>query len=307
MNSIIHIACAADNKYVQHTGVMLVSLFENNKSNSIHIHFFSANFNDENKTLIENIIKEYGQKFTYYQLDEEIFKGCYISHHVSYATYYRVVIPQIIEPEITKLIYLDTDIIVCKNLLEFWNTDIGNKVLGAIREPSFTEYDRINILPENEYFNAGILIMNIVEWRKQNLTPTIFSYIKLHQSKLTFWDQDALNANLSEQWLKLPPKWNQQSAIFEMPHNKLLEVYSEEELTEAINDPCIIHYTGSSKPWDYLNLHPYKKAYFTYLEKTIWKAYRFKNVTFTKRIQKLLMQLLGVKRFQKLVSKVKRG
>ncbi len=302
MNKTIHIACAADNTYVQHTGVMLTSLFENNKNNSIHIHFFSADFNDENKLIIESLVKEYKQSFSFYQLDEELFKDCYVSHHVSYATYYRVVIPQIIEPEVTKLLYLDTDIIVCKNLFDLWNTDIGNKVLGAIKEPSFTEFERLNIPSTNHYFNAGILIMNVTEWKKQNLTITIFLFIKSFQSKLTFWDQDALNANLYDQWMTLPPKWNQQSALFEMPRKKLVEVYGEKELDEAMNDPCIIHYTGSSKPWDYLNLHPFKKEYFKYLEKTVWKNYHFKNVTLTKRIQKLLMHILGVKRFQNWVK-----
>ena len=302
MNNTIHIACAADNTYVQHTGVMLTSLFENNSNNAIHIHFFSADFTNENKLIIEKIVKSYNQLFSFYLLDKELFKDCFVSHHVSYATYYRVVIPQEINPEITRVLYLDTDIIVCKDLLELWNTDIGNAVLGAIKEPSFTEFDRIQIPPTYSYFNAGILIMNVVEWRKQNLTSTLFSFIKSYQNKLTFWDQDALNANLYNQWKTISPKWNQQSALFEMPREKLIAVYGEKELDEALNNPSIIHYTGSSKPWDYLNLHPYKNEYFNYLKKTIWKNYRFKNVTVTKRIQKLIMRIIGVKRFQKIVS-----
>ena len=303
MNNIIHIACAADNNYAQHTFVMLTSLFENNKINSIHIHFLSADFNDSNKLNIENLVKEYQQTFTFYQLDEEIFKNFYISQHISYAAYYRIVIPHVIKSEVTKILYLDTDIIVCKNILELWNTNIGNNVLGAIKEPSFTEFERINIPPTNHYFNSGILIMNITEWREKNLTQIILTFIKLQHSNLTFWDQDALNAILSSQWKPLPPKWNQQSAIFELPRKKLIEVYGEKELNEALSDPCIIHYTGSSKPWDFLNLHPFKKEYFKYLKKTIWKDYQFKNVTITKRIQKLIMQVIGVKLFQQLVSR----
>lgn len=299
---MIHIACAADNSYMQHTGVMLTSLFENNKSNKIHIHFFSADFNDENKLTLQNLVNEHKQSFSFYQLDAKIFEGCYVSHHVSYATYYRIVIPQILEPGITKVLYLDTDIIVCRDLLELWNTTIGSKVLGAIRESSFAEFERLNIPPSFQYFNAGILLINIPEWNKRNLTPTLFKYIESNQNKLIFWDQDALNANLYDQWVKLPPKWNQQSSFFETPRKKLIAVYGKEELDEAMNNPCIIHYTGSSKPWDYLNLHPLKKVYFNYLKKTIWKNYTFKNVIFKKRILKLLMRIMGVTRFQKMLS-----
>lgn len=302
MNSIIHIACAADNSYVQHTGVMLTSLFENNITNKIHIHFFSADFSAENKLILQQLVYEHKQSFSFYQLDAKIFEGCYVSHHVSYATYYRIVIPQILAPGIAKILYLDTDIIVCKDLLELWNIPIGNKVLGAIRESSFTEFDRLNIPASSQYFNAGILIINVVDWNSQDLTPKLFNFIKSNQSKLTFWDQDALNANLYNQWVKLPPKWNLQSSFFETSRKKLIAVYGEAELNEAINNPCIIHYTGSSKPWDYLNLHPLKKVYFNYLKKTIWKNYTFKNVILKKRILKLLMRIIGVTRFQKMIT-----
>ena len=50
---MIHIACAADNKYIQHTVVMLTSLFENNNENQIHIHFFSADFSTENENKVK--------------------------------------------------------------------------------------------------------------------------------------------------------------------------------------------------------------------------------------------------------------
>jgi lipopolysaccharide biosynthesis glycosyltransferase len=176
-----------------------------------------------------------------------------------------------------------------------------------VKEPTFNDYERINISPAYGYFNAGILIMNTREWIKNDLTTKIFAFIRTHQSKLTFWDQDALNANLYDRWKCLPPKWNQQSALFEGPRKKLIEVYNEKELDEAWNDPAIIHYTGSSKPWDFLNLHPYRKAYFTYLRKTPWKNYTYPNVTLLKRIQKIVMQLIGVKQFQKAVSLVSHG
>jgi len=302
LKETIHIACAADNTYVQHTGVMLTSLFENNTSNNIHIHLFSAAFSEENKNHIENIVKKYRQSFSFYTLEQSLFDGCYISHHVSYATYYRIVIPKIIDKNISKILYLDTDIIVRKDLLPFWQTNIENAIIGAVLEPLFDDFKRLNIPPENKYFNAGILMINIESWVSNNLTDIIFTYISNYKNLLTFWDQDALNANLYKNWFSLPPKWNQQSAVFELSRKKLLEVYREKELDEALNDPSIVHYTGSSKPWDYLNLHPMKGEYFKYLNKTIWKDYQFPNVTFSKRIQKFLMRIFGVKTFQKIVS-----
>ena len=49
--------------------------------------------------------------------------------------------------------------------------------------------------------------------------------------------------------------------------------YDEREMNDAIQDPFIIHYTNSSKPWDYMNDHPYKSEYWKYLAKTPFSSY----------------------------------
>ena len=308
MQAPVHVSFSIDRSYLQHFGVTLTSLFENNPY-PFHVHLFSGEFNEQELTSIKEITERYKSFFTFYKLEHKNFEGFFLSNHITLASYYRIFIPELIDKNIPKLLHLDSDMIIQKRIDSLWNIVMEKKVLAGIPDPNQDGENnkRLGIPSSHKYLNAGVLLLNCDEWREQNITKKLTKFIVESGSMLNFHDQDALNKILYNDCLFLPPKWNQQSAIFEMPHNKLLEVYSEKEIAEAINDPCIIHYTGSSKPWDYLNLHPYKKAYFTYLKKTIWKTYRFKNVTFTKRIQKMLMQLLGVKRFQKLVSKVKRG
>jgi lipopolysaccharide biosynthesis glycosyltransferase len=294
LKETVHIACAADNAYVQHATVMLCSLFENNKSNQVHIHFFSADFSQINIEIVETLVQSYQQKFDFYSLDESIFKDCYISNHVSYATYYRIVIPNLVQLITPKILYLDTDVIICKDLLPLWQTDIGNCLIAAANEPSLANNARLEIPKEYEYFNAGILLINVIDWVSSEITPTLFNYIKKHQNALTFWDQDALNANLYNQRKKISPAWNQQGAFFELSKVALLEIYGKEELAEAIKKPAIVHFTGSSKPWEYLNFHPFKYLYYQYLNQTVFKEFRPQTSLGTK-LKYQIIKLVGRK------------
>lgn len=299
----IQVSFSIDRSYLQHLGVTLISLLENNHD-AFHIHLFSGEFEEEELNEIKKITEKYDCLFTFYKLEHKNFDGFFLSNHITLASYYRIFIPELIDKNILKLLHLDSDMIINKNISDLWNIDMSKIIIAGIPDPNQDGENnkRLGIPPAHKYLNAGVLLMNCDEWRKNNVTATLKTFIVKSGSMLNFHDQDALNKILNEHCLSLPPKFNQQSALFEMPRKKLIEVYGENELDEAINDPYIIHYTGSSKPWDYLNLHPYKNEYFKYLKKTIWKNYRFKNVTVTKKIQKLLMRILGVKRFQKLIA-----
>ena len=305
MKETIHIACAADNAYVQHATVMLCSLFENNKNNLVHIHFFSANFSKANIEIIESLVQSYQQKFDFYGLDESIFKDCYISNHVSYATYYRILIPNLVQSITPKILYLDTDVIICKDLLPLWQTELGNSLIAAANEPSLANNARLEIPKEYEYFNAGILLINVIEWVSNETTATLFKYIKKHQNALTFWDQDALNANLYNQRKKLSPVWNQQGAFFELSKVALLEIYGKEELTEAYKNPAIVHFTGSSKPWEYLNFHPFKYLYYQYLDQTVFKGY-VPTADIGVKFKYLLIKIFGKKTYSQIFKLIGR-
>ena len=263
---MIHIACAADNKYIQHTVVMLTSLFENNNENQIHIHFFSADFSTENENKVKQTVFKYQQLFTFYPLDASLFKDCYVSDHVSFATYYRIVIPDFLIHQTNKILYLDTDIVVCENLKPLWDINIENYTIGAVNEINDEGPSRLGFDEKYKYFNAGILLINAKTWVTENLKDTLFKYIKTHFNKLTFWDQDALNANLYNKRLIIDPKWNQLSSVFEVDNTTLLAYYSTSEIKQLKQFPAIIHFSGSSKPWDLLNIHPFKSIYYKYLK-----------------------------------------
>lgn len=292
MNNIIHITCAADSSYLQHAYVMLHSLFCNNKNELIIVHFFSSDLTQNDKLTLNKLIDKNHAEINYYQISNNDFKDFKITHHVSLATYYRIIIPQLLDKNIDKFLYLDCDMIINGSLNNLWQTKFNGNILAAVPEPTFNEYNRIQIDEKYGYFNAGVLLVNNSLWKTNNTTQKVIQYIQNNLERITFWDQDALNACLYNTWLKLPAKFNQQSALFITSNLQLLKTYQKSELTEAINNPVIIHYTGSSKPWQLNNYHRYKYLYWYYLKQTPFAHYKIKDKNFILAIKEKLIYFL---------------
>ncbi len=269
---------------------MLVSLFENNGQNQILIYLIFDDLNQKEKESIKYYVAKYEQNVIFIQISPERFQHFSISEHISFATYFRILIPEVIDSSIEKVLYLDTDIVVAQNIMELWNVDITNYHFAAIPEPTFNEHARLDIPFGAKYFNAGILLINLKKWREEKVSNQVLNFIDANAEKIIFWDQDALNAVLYNKWLALPLKWNQQSVFFEKEISNTR--IDKTELREAIRNPSIIHFTGASKPWEYINFHPFKYKYFQYLKQTQWKTYTFRDKSLKNVLLKLVFKIM---------------
>ena len=87
-------------------------------------------------------------------------------------TYFRLFIASLY-PQYNKAIYLDSDIVVLHDVAELFNIDIGNNLVGAVpddiiqKNEVFQEYVEkvVGVSSYKNYFNAGVLVMNLEELR----------------------------------------------------------------------------------------------------------------------------------------------
>lgn len=255
---IYHILITPDNLFIQHAGVMLTSLFENNRNLKFCIHLVAGR--DTDFLPLYKIIVDYENEYKSYVLDLDQLKDFKVSHHVSVATYFRIMMGRILPEDLQQILYLDCDIIILKDITSLLQTGLREKIIAAVPELLINPAKkRILDIPEDQdYFNAGVLLVNLNAWRQNDITNKLFEYIIRHPEKLEFWDQDALNATLKSDWVPLDETYN-----FTTPYCiKYPKKY-----------PAVVHYTGKSKPWHFMDRHPFKKAYKKYLFQTIWKNY----------------------------------
>lgn len=273
----INILCSTDNDYVPYCGIMLTSLFENNKDCQIHVYLMTEELSTDNNSVLKRLALKYNQDISIIIVDGENLNNCpiRIGDHVSLATYYRLLAPILIPQNVDKILYLDCDIIVNGSIKELHDIDITEYALGAVMDEAYfkiEKYERLYYDKKFSYHNAGVLLMNLNYWRRNGITQKCLEYISRYPERVKFHDQDTINAVLHKEIKLFPIKYNLQTGF-------LLTVFSKHfekdmaKILEAAKEPVIIHYTGYSKPWHKGSKHPYTKRFLYYKSISIWKDF----------------------------------
>lgn len=280
----MEIVCSADNNYVMPTGIMLTSLFENNKDAYVRVHFLDGGLTTENKERLSCIAQNYTQKqIIFYDIDDKLFEDFPInqanqsSHIHSMATYYRLYMAQILPNNVDKVIYLDGDLIVLDSLSDLWNWDVDNSALAAVPDPfnNMTKhYNALRYSMDLGYFNAGVLLINLKYWRENHVINDFLALIKNHPERLIAHDQDVLNFVFREKKKVLPLKFNMMPEFLYKPEFCPLLWKFEDDLNEGQKHPVIIHFTFVPKPWYKDSENPYKYKFEYYRQKTIWADFK---------------------------------
>ena len=213
----------------------------------------------------------------------------------SFPNYYHFLIGELIPKEINKCIYLGSDICVNKDLSGLFNIDIENNYLAGV--VSFEEYflekkyrKKLNISSMKTYVNLDVLILNLKEIRKDNMTQ---KFIDLSKRNINFHTQDIINLACYGRIITLPLKYNVMTSKVKMDNPHLNELYKEEEIIDAKISPYIVHYSDKKKPWNGIQI---------YMEKYWWniaKKTPFINLFSRENIYKIKIKQFWYKHFKK--------
>jgi lipopolysaccharide biosynthesis glycosyltransferase len=173
-------------------------------------------------------------------VDASVFEHATLGPGKSQMAYCRILLPQLLD--VSRLIYLDCDTLVFRDLAELFDADLPfGKVIGAVRDSETMSLaddsraiaDTMKIPAERDYFNSGVMLMNLDELRKQHFFERAVEFLN-RKSAYRFWDQSAINFLLYGRIHALPEYWNRASWRFDAQQTNDLD--------------CVIHYTTSA-PW----------------------------------------------------------
>lgn len=190
-----------------------------------------------------------------------------LPHHGHFRpeTYYRLLAPQLL-PNVDKAIYLDSDLIVEKDIAELFDVDVTGYPLAATRDADtigqIEGYDatvgpylknELGMRNPHDYFQAGVLLMNLAELRR---TVSPEEFLALSTQRMWRWlDQDVLNRVVNGNYVRVHMRWNY---LMDWQHLRRTHIVSNApadvraEYEEAAADPAIIHFAGpDNRPWLY--------------------------------------------------------
>lgn len=279
----IVIACAADEHYVMPLAAMIKSVLANiETSKRLLLYIIDGGIKAFNKERLEKCWASDRLEVHWVPPDHSLLSGLPLWGGMKISTYYRLMISSLLPDTCSKAIWLDSDMIVKGNLAKLWDIDLENKSVFAVQDlvvPFVSShwgvafYKELGIPADAKYFNAGVMVVNLKFWRNQAVTDQVLEYLRKHRDTVFFWDQEGLNAVLASQWGELDPRWNQISSVsgrsfFSAAHLDQF-VYQK-----VVNDPWIVHFAGTWKPWMYYNNNPARALYFQYLDMTSWAGWR---------------------------------
>ncbi|MFI3303734.1 MAG: glycosyltransferase family 8 protein [Rikenellaceae bacterium] len=272
----IDIVCATDDNYAHHCGIMLTSLFENNRSCKFNVHILTATLNVENVDRYKQLAVTYGHSIDIILVEESLFDQCVIreSDHVSIATYYRFIVSSILPEDVKTILYLDCDMVITGDITDLitdpmydLSSDIAIAAVSGASEKYGECYNRLEYDQSKGYFNAGVLVINVQYWRDNDVSNRLFEYVQNHQD-VKFHDQDTLNYVLRDNKLLLPIKYNMQHLYLYNDYCAEFDMYTE--VFDNLKDIRIVHYTSNDKPWMKMCKHPFANEYIKYKEISLW-------------------------------------
>jgi hypothetical protein len=195
--------------------------------------------------------------------------------HISPVTYYRLLLPELLPRTLEKVLYLDSDVIVCEDIAPLWDTDIAEVDLAAAPELDLAgrPVPIARWLPGHDlgmkadllFFNVGVLLINLRRWREARVAQRSFVCLRSLDRDIRWYDQDVINLVVNGRYRTLAPRWNARP----LTH------------TSQIAHPVsILHFFTATKPWHWNYRWSCRERFFESLDRTPWAGWRPKRPRF---------------------------
>lgn len=307
--NIAHIVYASDDKFAEIFGVSLVSLYENSQDmDDIIVYALDSGITDKNKIEIESIAHRYGREDIHWIPAQDISRVLSMDVKVdrgSLSQYARLFVSSDLPSDLDRVIYFDCDVVIVKSIRELWNLDINGKTIGALLDAFSIAYRaNIDLQPNDIMFNSGVMLIDLKRWKEQRVEEQLLRFIKLKNGRIQQGDQGVLNAVLSHDTYCFAPRFNSVTIFYDFSYKEMMiyrkpakGFYSREEISRAVDDPSIIHFTTSflsKRPWIVGCQHRYVDVWLKYKALSPWASLApwDDNVGIMKRITIEIIKIL---------------
>lgn len=270
---MIQIACISEGGYLRHTAAMLHSALAYSQPLRCTVYVLHERpVATEDQDRLAAVVTGQGGELRWLRVDPKVARG-FPDGGFPRSVWFRVLLPELL-PELDRVLYLDSDLIVRRSLAPLWNTELGDHLLGAVTNPLYPfqppyPQQALGIERPADYLNSGVLLLNLRQMRLEG-TSRKLADVAASRPGLWYPDQDALNLVCRGRWLALHPRWNAQSTFFELADRHL--PVPAAQIAETRADPAVVHFIGPMKPWTYLCRHPLRGLYTEHARATPWGA-----------------------------------
>ena len=256
MDDCINVCLSCDDAYSKYAGVVIASILANaSEKDRLSFYILDGGIKEENKNKILELRAIKNCEIKFVSIDEKMFddyKKVKTHDYVSLATYYRLKLSSLL-PNISRVIYFDCDFVINSSLKNLYSIRIGNSPVAGV-----LDINKKMLKKNPTYVNAGMLVFDLDNIRKQNIEEAFLAWTKEHIATIKTGDQEIINEVLKGQIKIVPDEWNVQSSNFT-------------NRSSYTKNPKAIHFVARKKPWHFASFSYHRPLYFKYLQLTPWK------------------------------------
>jgi lipopolysaccharide biosynthesis glycosyltransferase len=291
---------AADDRYAMPLAVTVRTALDCLAADSpLQLYIVDGGVSAESKERLARSWDDRRLRVTWLQPDLSVIDELPVSHHVTRMTYARMLLPAVLPRELDRVLYLDADLLVRRDLTKLWHESVEGFAAGACVDSAaplvdgrllanycscksylaatfpIPNWQALGLHPDAGYFNAGVMLVNLAYWRTHGIMAQAFECLEKNREHLLWWDQYVLNVVLHQRWRQLDPRWNQGAHIhvpgYALPGGCPLDAATYETVRRR---PWIVHFTSPVKPWHFESSHPFRFQFLKAVDRTAWKGWR---------------------------------
>ena len=240
MAKVYNIAIAPNGAYTNYSLVLLKSIFRTNSEKKFRIFVLYNSLTEEEKAKLSNFVTAHNSEVEFLYIDGAKYKVFEWKERFSVETYFRLELQDILPSEVERILYLDIDMIVCKDLAELYEMDLEDKYIAACGFSPRCE--------RGDEFNAGMILFDIAKMRENHITFETYVDLAEKLNGNFYQDQGLLNELFGDTGTKYvwKQKYNFTCAFYRK--------YKVEVLKEmpdfSLEDIVVMHYPGPGiRPW----------------------------------------------------------
>ena len=247
----IQLLCALDANYLPQLRVLLTSIRLNNPGETFGLYLMHSGLPECELEGLERWCGEAGWEFHSVPVDAALFDGAPVTAQYPREMYYRLLAGQMLPDGLSRVLYLDPDILVINPLRELWETDMQGNMFAAAAHTGKTELannvNRIRLGTDHDYYNSGVLLIDLERCRSEVAPDELFAFVREHRRELVMPDQDLLNAVYGDSILPLDDAlWNYDARN---SNNDVLRSTGGQDMSWVMENTAILHFCGKAKPW----------------------------------------------------------
>ena len=257
-----------DENYLPQLRVLLASIYCNNPGVKCSVYLLHRDLPQRELERLEKDLMKMEWSFIPVTVNETVFADAPVTKQYPQEMYFRLLAGQLLPKNVEKVLYLDPDILVMNPLTPLWEPDLHGNLFAAAAHTGKTELanniNRLRLGTTGDYYNSGVLLIDVNRCRKEIRPQDIFSFVEEHGSELILPDQDVFNALYGDRVLPVEDViWNYDARNYSC---YLMRSLGEADLSWVMEHTVVLHFCGKEKPWKPYYRHRFGILYLHYRE-----------------------------------------